>query len=294
MKINNRIVFLSVTTQRGPEEVGGWDYPHLMRLAVACIWDSVEKKFEFFEEKNVARLIEKLKKADLVVGFNVLKFHYGVLSVYTPLNLRNLPTFDILVDIEGRLGYRLTLDHLAACTLERRRLGYGAQPIHWFREGEIEKIKRHCKNDVEIVRDLFDFGISNGYLVFEDDDIKELAKLPVRWDIRKIIDKTSSLRKRKEDRRKRKIALNDFPECRSEIATTDISCPQFGAIWEEKNSFRLKWYLKTWFIIVMMLFFAPVGIVLWWKKPGGSKIVKAPLSVVFFIMWIAIVLPTCN
>ncbi len=109
----------------------------------------------------------KLKSADLVVGFNVIKFDYSVLSAYTPMDLRNLPTFDILVDITERLGHRLSLDQLVANTLKKKKTAYGYQSVEWFKKGEIEKVKEYCKSDVELTRDLFEFGMKNGYLLYE-------------------------------------------------------------------------------------------------------------------------------
>lgn len=185
-----RIIVFDLETQRGPEEVGGWDNSHLMRVAVGVTWDSIEEKFEYFLEKDVPKLIEKLKSADLVVGFNVIKFDYGVLSAYTPMDLRSLPTFDILVDITERLGHRLSLDQLATNTLKKKKTAYGYQSIEWFKKGEIEKVKEYCKSDVELTRDLFEFGMKNGYLLYERRGAG-IVRLPVQWDVHQLVRRAS-------------------------------------------------------------------------------------------------------
>jgi len=91
-------------TQKSAEEVGGWHNTHLMRVSVAVIFDSLENRFLTFDEYDIDDLLNHLEKADLVVGFNVKKFDYSVLSAYTNKNLRELPTFDILEDVSSFAG----------------------------------------------------------------------------------------------------------------------------------------------------------------------------------------------
>ena len=56
-----------------------------------------------FDESRVHDLIERLRQADLVVGFNVLNFDYHVLMGYTVLDLvHELPTADLMLDMESR------------------------------------------------------------------------------------------------------------------------------------------------------------------------------------------------
>lgn len=51
----------------------------------------------------------------------------------------------------------------------------------------------------------------------------------------------------------------------------------------------MKFYQTTWFIILMLVCFAPLGIFLMWKyKSNWSKAVKWILSVVFISCYIAL------
>ena len=60
---------------------------------------------KFFDESRVHDLIERLRQADLVVGFNVLNFDYHVLMGYTVLDLAHeLPTADLMLDMEANSG----------------------------------------------------------------------------------------------------------------------------------------------------------------------------------------------
>ncbi|NJP07979.1 MAG: hypothetical protein HC837_21340 [Chloroflexaceae bacterium] len=53
---------------------------------------------------DVAELVRELQRAELVVGYNVLAFDYKVLEAYTPLDLGQLPTCDLMADVEAGLG----------------------------------------------------------------------------------------------------------------------------------------------------------------------------------------------
>jgi DEAD/DEAH box helicase domain-containing protein len=184
----HRILFLDLETQRSAEEVGGWQNKHLMRLAVAVVYDSREDSFDIFKEDRVHDLIAKLKTADLVVGFNIADFDYHVLKGYSPFRFSELKTFDILQEISRQLGYRLSLNHLAHKTLNMEKSADGLQSLQWFKEGKIEEVIAYCQKDVEITRDLFLFGLANGHLLFETKS-GQLVRLPVDWNLSRIIKK---------------------------------------------------------------------------------------------------------
>jgi DEAD/DEAH box helicase domain-containing protein len=182
----HRILFLDIETQRSAEEVGGWNNKHLMRVAAAVIYDSQRDAFSVFQEDRVHELIEALKEADLIVGFNISDFDYNVLRGYSSFRFAELPTFDLLREISGQLGYRLSLNHLAHKTLHVEKSADGLQSLKWFREGKIDEVIAYCQKDVEITKDLFLYGLANGYLLFES-RAGQLVRLPVEWNLSKII-----------------------------------------------------------------------------------------------------------
>ncbi|MBI1987344.1 MAG: ribonuclease H-like domain-containing protein, partial [Nitrospinae bacterium] len=183
-----RLLYFDLETQKSAEEVGGWENRHLMRLACAVVYDDLEKRFHIFLEEEIPRLVEILAGADLVVGFNLIRFDYGVLRGYTPFDFSQVRTFDILVDVRRRLGFRLSLDHLAGRTLNVRKTADGLQSLRWFKEGKLDKIIEYCRKDVEITRDLFLFGLKNHYLVFERRE-GGVVRLPVDWDLEILLSK---------------------------------------------------------------------------------------------------------
>jgi DEAD/DEAH box helicase domain-containing protein len=124
--------------------------------------------------------LDHLRQLELVVGFNIKRFDYHVLSGYTDFNFKALPTLDILEDIKNRLGYRLSLNHLAKITLGMEKSADGLQALEWWREGRIRDLLDYCKKDVSITRDLFLYGRKSGYLLFQN-KAGQNVRIPLDW-----------------------------------------------------------------------------------------------------------------
>ena len=173
----HRILYFDLETQKSAADVGGWGNTHLMKLAVGVVWDSLEQKHFSYLENEADRLVAKLRMADLVVGFNVIGFDYPVLQPYArDFDLQEITTFDMLVDVKRLLNHRLSLDHLAQNTLNAEKSADGLVSLQWYKEGKIGKIVEYCKQDVEITRDLFLYGESNGHVIYKtrSGTVKEL------------------------------------------------------------------------------------------------------------------------
>jgi DEAD/DEAH box helicase domain-containing protein len=183
-----RTFFFDLETQKTAEEVGGWENKHLMRLSVAVLYDAFQDAYLHFYEDQVDELINTLLGADLVVGFNIRPFDYKVLSAYTAENLSRIPTFDILEDVRERLGFRLSLDHLAIHTLGERKTADGLQAVAWFREGRMDELLAYCKKDVVLTQRLFEFGSENAFILYETRE-GQVVRLPVEWDVFLILQK---------------------------------------------------------------------------------------------------------
>ena len=110
------IIYFDLETQRSAEEVGGWDHISRMGMSVGVTYSTARDEYRIYAEKHIDDLIRDLQRADLVVGFNNLRFDYEVLHGYTPFDLRQLPTLDMLVDLQTKLQHRLSLDSIATAT----------------------------------------------------------------------------------------------------------------------------------------------------------------------------------
>jgi len=173
-------VFFDVETQYLAEEVGGWDFIHRMKLAAAVSYGTADGAFHWYTEDTVADLIAELLAADLVVGYNVLRFDYTVLSAYTNHPLHRLPTVDLLAHLYNALGFRLKLDNLAQATLGINKTADGIQAVYWYRQGDIDRVLAYCQQDVDITRRLYEFGRERGYVQYLDKRWR-LCRVPVRW-----------------------------------------------------------------------------------------------------------------
>jgi DEAD/DEAH box helicase domain-containing protein len=175
-------VLFDIETLRSAADVGGWGNIHRMgvALAVACFLE--EGRFEVFREAEVRALVEALRSATLVIGYNIRRFDYRVLSGYTGEDYsRLLPTFDLLEDVHARLGFRVGMGHLALETLGYPKSADGLQSLAWVREGRLDLVEEYCRKDVEILRDLYLHGRREGFLLYRDRRRDVRLKLCVEW-----------------------------------------------------------------------------------------------------------------
>ncbi|MBD5607290.1 MAG: DUF1998 domain-containing protein, partial [Desulfovibrio sp.] len=165
----SRYVVFDVETRRSASEVGGWHKASEMGVSVAVLYDSSDDKFYAYMEDELPNMFARMREADLVIGFNSVRFDYKVLEPFAAkenFDLRALPTLDLLQKIYERLNYRVSLDNLAKATLDNRKSSDGLQALKWWKEGEIDKIAKYCEDDVRLTRDLYRYGLENGYLLY--------------------------------------------------------------------------------------------------------------------------------
>ena len=117
-----RYMVLDVETQKGFNEVDRKKL-HLLKVSVACLYDSKTGSYLSFEEKEMLKLEETLKQADLIVGFNVRDFDLEVLAPYFMTPIKNFPVLDLLVEFEKVRGHRISLQSLAQATARSGREG---------------------------------------------------------------------------------------------------------------------------------------------------------------------------
>ena len=174
------VVFFDLETQKSADEVGGWKNIHLMKMSVGVVYETGPGEYRVFEEDQVQDLIAALKAADMVVGFNVIRFDYTVLSGYTPEDLTQIPTFDLLQDLERRLGHRVKLDDVASATLGTSKSGHGLQALRWWKEGKVQEIIDYCRQDVKVTKEVYEFGVDRGFVSFFS-RYGGKERVPVQW-----------------------------------------------------------------------------------------------------------------
>jgi DEAD/DEAH box helicase domain-containing protein len=161
---DKKVVVFDLETQRSFAEVGGRSQFHRLGVSVGVAYRYDLDEFLVVKEDEIGELITLLTEAELVIGYNIRGFDYEVLRAYTDEDLQRLPTFDIMYDLEERLGFRPKLDSVASATLGTGKSADGLQALEWWRLGEVDKIIEYCREDVRVTRDLYDFGKRNRWV----------------------------------------------------------------------------------------------------------------------------------
>lgn len=174
------IVYFDLETQKSAEEVGGWDKISQMGMSIGVLYHSARSEYKIYGEKQVEELVRDLQRADLVVGFNNLRFDYEVLHGYTPLDLRQLPTLDMLVELQNQLQHRLSLDSIAMATFGVEKTAEGMQALEWYKQGRLMEIAEYCCYDVKLTRLVHEYGVQNRQLYYYNRFGKKLT-VPVGW-----------------------------------------------------------------------------------------------------------------
>ncbi len=174
------VVYFDLETQKSADEVGGWDKIRDMRMSVGVTYSTARGGYKIYAEDKVNDLIQELIRADLVIGFNQLRFDYEVLHGYTVFDLSQVPTLDMLVDLQSKLQHRLSLDSIAGATLGVEKTSEGLQAIKWWKKGLVLEIAEYCCFDVKITKLVHEFGAANKQIFYKN-RFGALLSVGVSW-----------------------------------------------------------------------------------------------------------------
>jgi hypothetical protein len=161
------IVYFDLETQKSADEVGGWHNIREMRMSVGVTYSTSRGGYKIYGEKDVNALIDELRRADLVVGFNNLRFDYEVLAGHNPFfDAEQLRTLDLLVELQRILQHKLSLDTIAQATFDIGKTSDGLQAIDWYRQGRLLDLAEYCCYDVKITRMVHEYGVSRKQIYY--------------------------------------------------------------------------------------------------------------------------------
>jgi len=184
-----KLVVFDVETKKAFDEVGGY-YPEKLGVSVSGVWyDPTSSSTSLgaggilrgFREEEFPEMFKIFERADRIVGFNSIDFDMAALKPYYLGDLLTLPNFDILQEVEKKVGYRVKLDALAKETLGVQKGGSGLDAITYYHNGEWDKLTKYCLQDVTITKDLYEYGLKNGELRFKN-KWNELVKVGVDFE----------------------------------------------------------------------------------------------------------------
>jgi DNA polymerase elongation subunit (family B) len=141
----------------------------LMQTSVTGAYISWLDKYIVFWEEDITDFIALLKEADLIVGFNHVWFDLPVLQKYADYNLLStLHCYDILTEVEKKVGYKLKLDNLAKNNLAHSKTDSYANFKDYHLQNKWSELANYCMHDVLITEQIFQLILKKTPLKYND------------------------------------------------------------------------------------------------------------------------------
>lgn len=180
--LENEVV-LDIETQNTFQEVGKKDC-RLLKVSLLVAYFYKTNKYRVYFEKDLPKLWNELKFCTRVIGYNLNGFDYPVLNNYAPYDLFTLPTLDMLNVVYKSLGYRIKLDSIAHGSLGIGKSGDGLDAVKYWKAGELDKLANYCTQDVKITKEIYEFGLNNNLVHFDDKWTGEKKQVSVDFNLK--------------------------------------------------------------------------------------------------------------
>ena len=177
----DKLVF-DIETKNTFQDVGGRDNFEALEVSLVCAYSYDKDEYYSFEEHELAKFGAMAQHA-MLVGFNSKGFDAPVLEKHYHFKISSLPHYDIMGEIEEKLGKRISLDLLARANLgqERGKTGSGLDAIRYYREGRMDELKKYCLQDVKVTKEIFDLIREQGYLWVPQRNTPEMARVELHF-----------------------------------------------------------------------------------------------------------------
>jgi len=162
-----RYIVFDLETQNIFQEVGSND-PVDLDISVGSAYDSKTDEYTTVTVDEIEKLWPIFEHAEALVGYNSNHFDIPLLNKYYPGDLTQIKSIDLLADIKESLGRRIRLDSVAQATVGAKKSATGLQALKWWHEGEIEKIKKYCEQDVRVTKEVFEYALKNQKVLYKD------------------------------------------------------------------------------------------------------------------------------
>lgn len=161
-----KIVF-DIETSNTFQDVESTD-PADLDLSLIGVYDSETDEYSSYLQDELSDLWPLIEQADMLIGYNSDHFDIPLLNKYYPGDLAQIKSLDLMKEIKGSLGRRIKLDTIAQATLGTQKSGDGLEAIRWWRDGEVEKVRQYCLQDVKITKDIYDYAREHGHVLYTD------------------------------------------------------------------------------------------------------------------------------
>jgi DEAD/DEAH box helicase domain-containing protein len=161
-----KLVF-DIETSNIFQDVGS-NNPADLSISVVGIYEYDKDKYSTFLVEEFNKLWPIIENTDQFITFNGDHFDIPLLNKYYSGDLFKIKSVDLLKEMQKSAGRRMKLDQIAEGTLNTNKSGHGLDAIKWWRDGEIEKVKKYCLDDVRITKDLYEYALKESKLIFKE------------------------------------------------------------------------------------------------------------------------------
>lgn len=179
--MTDKRIILDLETKKTFDDVGGKNQIHKLGISVVGIYDYASQSYECYVEKDFGKLQNRLIDCSLLIGFNHVYFDMPVLQPYLSIQTQQIPMFDIMLDVQKRIGHRVGLDSIATATLGTGKIGSGLDAIRYYNEGRWDELKAYCLKDVEVTKNVYEYGLKNKKIFYSSRFGQGKKELKVDW-----------------------------------------------------------------------------------------------------------------
>lgn len=171
---------LDIQTRKTYEDVGGKKGTSQMGVSYAALLNHDTDKITSYTEENINALLDEIFSSHLIVGFNLKKFVYEVLSGYRSSGFEKINSLDILEYLRKKIIHKPTINELFLGTLGIDTSIDNMKIARLFKEGKIEEVKQITTQNIKILNSVYSFGKQKGH-VFINDQTGQRWKISVSW-----------------------------------------------------------------------------------------------------------------
>lgn len=161
-----KVVF-DIETRNIFQETGSND-PASLDISLLGLYDYESDSYYSYLQEDLYKLWPLLEKADIIIGYNSDHFDIPLLNKYYHGDLTKIKSLDLLKEIRDSLGRRVSLDQVTEGTLGKKKIGHGLEAIKWWRQGDIESIRKYCLEDVKLTKEVYEYAKKHGALKFKE------------------------------------------------------------------------------------------------------------------------------
>lgn len=177
----HRQAVLDLETQKIFDEIGSRN-PGELGVSVVGVYFYETDEYICYEESKIGELEQRLANVSRIIGFNIRRFDFPALQPYMKhIDLAKVEMLDLLEELEKILGHRVSLQSVASASLGTGKSGSGLDAVHYYRSGEMEKLKKYCLDDVRITKEVYEFGKKNELIYYLSKDGSNRLTAKVGW-----------------------------------------------------------------------------------------------------------------